>query len=426
MELASIAGSEDNNRGAIAEFGRIDPHAESVRMALRILKPPAHTGAFLEATGPLADLGSKAGLLPCQRIKALIANRRLVQATEEIEESQVQPSSLDLRLGMKAYRVRASFLPGRSKTVEDQLNALSYDEIDLEHGAVLEKGCVYVVGLLEHLNLPESISGLANPKSSTGRLDIFTRLIADRSDVFDSVHGKYEGKIYAEISPCSFSIRVRKGSRLNQMRFRRRHPKQSENQKFSLTDKKLLDRHKERPLVDGDILLRNGLVLSVDLAGEADNDLIGYRAQRYSGVVDVDEVGKYDWRDFWEPMRVRSDRKLILDPHQFYILASRERVHIPPDLAAEMVPIDPMMGEFRVHYAGFFDPGFGFTEHGQPGARAVLEVRSHEVPFVLEHGQAVGRLDYEELAELPDVLYGQTTTSNYQGQGLKLSKHFRS
>jgi dCTP deaminase len=396
----------------------------TARMPLRTLKPP-HTGAFLEPTGPLADLGTKFGLLPRQRIKALIANRKLVQAAEEIEDSQIQPSSLDLRLGAKAYRVRASFLPGRDKTVLEQLNQLKYDEINIEHGAVLEKGCVYVVELLEHLNLPESVSALANPKSSTGRLDIFTRLIADRSDVFDRVPGKYEGKIYAEISPCSFSIRVHKGSRLSQMRFRRRHPSQNENQKFSLSDRDLHNRHHEQPLVDGELQLRNGLILSVDLAGEKNNDLIGYRAQRYSGVIDVNEIGKYDWRDFWEPMCVRSDRKLILDPHQFYILASRERVHIPPDLAAEMVPIDPMMGEFRVHYAGFFDPGFGFTEQGHPGARAVLEVRSHEVPFVLEHGQAVGRLDYEPLAEAPDVLYGQGKTSNYQGQGLKLSKHFK-
>ena len=396
----------------------------SASMPLRTLKPP-HTGAFLEPTGPLADLGTKFGLLPRQRIKALIANRKLVQAAEEIEDSQIQPSSLDLRLGAKAYRVRASFLPGRDKTVLEQLDELKYDEINIEHGAVLEKGCVYVVELQEHLNLPESVSALANPKSSTGRLDIFTRLIADRSDVFDRVPGKYEGKIYAEISPCSFSIRVYKGSRLNQMRFRRRHPSQNENQKFSLSDRDLQKRHAEQPLVDGDLQLRNGLILSVDLAGETKNDLIGYRAQRYSGVIDVNEIGKYDWHDFWEPMRVRPDQKLILDPHQFYILASRERVHIPQDLAAEMVPIDPMMGEFRVHYAGFFDPGFGMTAHGQPGARAVLEVRSHEVPFVLEHGQAVGRLDYEPLAEAPDVLYGQGKTSNYQGQGLKLSKHFR-
>ena len=396
----------------------------TARMPLRTLKPPVHTGAFLEATGPLADLGTKSGLLPCQRIKALIAHRKLVQAAPDIEDSQIQPASLDLRLGATAYRVRASFLPGRGKTVEEKLSELQDDQINIEHGAVLEKGCVYVVELLEHLNLPESISGLANPKSSTGRLDIFTRLIADHSDVFDSVHGKYEGKIYAEISPCSFSIRVRKGSRLNQMRFRRRTSSQSETSKFGLHDRELLKRHQETPLVEGEIQLRNGLLLSVDLGGEP-GALIGYRAQRYAGVVDVDAIGQLDARDFWEPMHVRADGKLILDPHQFYILASRERVSIPSDLAAEMVPIDPMMGEFRVHYAGFFDPGFGMTAQGHPGARAVLEVRSHEVPFVLEHGQAVGRLDYEPLAEVPDVLYGEGKSSNYQGQGLKLSKHFR-
>ncbi len=250
-------------------------------------------------------------------------------------------------------------------------------------------------------------------------------MIADRSDVFDSVHGRYEGKIYAEISPCSFSIRVRKGSRLNQIRFRQRNPAQSETGKFSLKDSELEKRHQKQPLVDGELKLRNGLILSVDLDGDPQTGLVGYRAQRFSGVVDVDAVGQYDLRDFWEPIHIRQDKKLILDPHQFYILASRERVHIPPDLAAEMVPIDPMMGEFRVHYAGFFDPGFGFTPEGMPGARAVLEVRSHEVPFVLEHGQAVGRLDYEPMAEVPDILYGQHKTSHYQGQALKLSKHFR-
>ncbi len=381
--------------------------------------------AFPQATGPLADFGAKFGILPRQRLKALIQHRKLVRSSVEIEETQLQPASLDLRLGAKAYRVRASFLPGKGKTVEEQLAVLKDDEINLDHGAVLEKGCVYVVELLEYLNLPESVSGLANPKSSTGRLDIFTRLIADRSDVFDSVHGPYEGKIYAEVSPCSFSIRVRKGTRLNQMRFRQRHPKQNENRKFGLDDTELRKIHETTSLVDDDVVLRNGLILSVDLTGDKDTGLVGYRAQRYAGVVDVDVVGGYDARDFWEPIFVRDNRRLILDPHQFYILASREQIHIPPDLAAEMVPIDPMMGEFRVHYAGFFDPGFGFTDRGQPGARAVLEVRSHEVPFALEHGQAVGRLDYEKMADRPDILYGQHKTSNYQGQGLKLSKHFR-
>jgi dCTP deaminase len=266
---------------------------------------------------------------------------------------------------------------------------------------------------------------LANPKSSTGRLDVFTRLIADNADVFDSVPGGYQGKIYTEISPCSFSIRVHMGSKLNQIRFRRRNSAQSETTKFTLSDRELVEKHRQSPLVDGTIQLRNGLILSVDLSGDSASPFVGYRAQKFTGVIDVDKVSRYEARDFWEQVHVRNHKKLILDPNQFYILASRERIHIPPDLAAEMVPIDPMMGEFRVHYAGFFDPGFGFTAHGHPGSRAVLEVRSHEVPFILEDGQAIGRLAYEPIAETPDVLYGQLDTSNYQGQGLKLSKHFR-
>jgi dCTP deaminase len=364
-------------------------------------------------------------VLPRQRIRQLI-RRKIIQATAEIEDSQLQPASLDLRLGTKAYRVPASFLPGTAKSVAQQLGELEVDEINLEAGAVLEKGTVYVVELMEHLSLPESVSALANPKSSTGRLDVFTRLIADNSDVFDTVPGGYDGKLYTEISPCSFSIRVRRGSKLNQIRFRRRNPAQPEKTtKFTLSDHDLRERHKSSLLVDGDIQVRNGLILSVDLRGENPTDFVGYRAQKFTGVIDVDQIAEYDPRDFWEQVHVRNYKKLILDPNQFYILASRERIHIPPDWAAEMVPIDPMMGEFRVHYAGFFDPGFGFTEDGRPGSRAVLEVRSHEVPFILEDGQAIGRLVYEPLAEAPDVLYGQTDTSNYQGQGLKLSKHFR-
>jgi dCTP deaminase len=379
---------------------------------------------FIDDSIPLADLGTKRGILPSQRIKTLI-RRKMVQGIVEIDESQIQPSSLDLRLGAKAYRVRASFLPGKGKAVKDQLTELKYDEISLEEGAVLEKGCVYVVELLEHLELPESIAAVANPKSSTGRLDIFTRLITDNSEVFDSVRGGYSGGLYAEISPCSFSIRVRKGSRLNQLRFRKRNSQQTETSDVSLSDRELRERHGKMPLVDGEISVRNGLILSVDLVGDASsNNLVGYKAQRFTGVIDLDEVGRYDPRDFWEPIYVRDQKRLILDPHQFYILASREHIHIPPDLAAEMVPIDPMMGEFRVHYAGFFDPGFGYTEYGHPGSRAVLEVRSHEVPFILEHGQAIGRLVFEAITDQPELLYGQGGTSNYQGQGLKLSKHF--
>jgi dCTP deaminase len=379
---------------------------------------------FLESVERSGELGSRPGLLPRQRIKTLI-RRKILQSTVEFEDSQLQPASLDLRLGAKAYRVLASFLPGKAKSVEQQLSELEGDEISLENGAVLEKGSVYVVELLEYIRLPGTIVALANPKSSTGRLDVFTRLIADKSDVFDSVPGGYSGKLYAMICPCSFSIRVRKGSRLNQIRFRRRNSAQLETQDFRIPDKDLIAKNLTSRLVDGDINVRNGLLLSIDLEGDGVTKHVGYRAQKFTGVIDVDKVGQYSVHDFWEAVHVRAHQKLVLDPDEFYILASRERVHIPPDWAAEMVPIDPMMGEFRVHYAGFFDPGFGYTAHGHPGSKAVLEVRSHEFPFILEHGQAIGRLVYEKIADAPDVLYGQINTSNYQGQGLKLSKHFK-
>jgi dCTP deaminase len=369
------------------------------------------------------QLAGNTGLLPRQDIRTLV-HRKALRATQDLDEAQFQPASLDLRLGARAYRVRASFLPGPSRTVEEKLAELKYDVIDLEEGAVLEKGCVYVVELIEHLDLPDSIAALANPKSSTGRLDVFTRLIADRSEVFDSVPGGYRGRLYAEISPRSFSVKVRRGSRLNQIRFRRRNSQQHELTEFRLSDRELRELHAQTPLVDGDLQVRNGLMLHIELGGIGAERLVGYRAQRHTDLVDVDQVGEYRFGDFWETVRARDDRRLILDPNEFYILASKQRLHIPAHLAAEMVPIDPMMGEFRVHYAGFFDPGFGQTPHG-PGSRAVLEVRSHEVPFILDDGQMVCRLAFERMAEAPDTLYGQIGTSNYQGQDLKLSKHFR-
>ncbi len=314
-----------------------------------------------------------------------------------------------------------------ARKVSDQLQELQTDVISLEgRGAILERGCVYVIPLLEHLHLLESFSAVANPKSSTGRLDIFTRLITDNSEVFDRVARAYEGPLYAEVSPRSFSVRVRKGSKLNQIRFRRLNSKQLELTDFSLDEKELHAQHQQTPLVDGDLeLRRGGLVLRVGLNAETPGNVVGYRAQKFADILDVDEVGAYDMSDYWEPVRARLDGRLILDPDIFYILASREKLQIPPDLAAEMVPIDPAMGEFRVHYAGFFDPGFGAAADHRPSARAVLEVRSYEVPFILEDGQVIGRLVYEKMAEPPQVLYGEGDVSNYQGQGLKLSKHFR-
>jgi len=380
-----------------------------------------------DEAAPDRDFGNNFGLLAQQRLKIMVG-RGMIQATPGIDESQFQPASLDLRLGAKAYRIRASFLPGKDKGVHEKIEQLKSHEFSLEDdGAILEKGYVYVVPLLEYLALPESIVGIANPKSSTGRLDIFTRLITDKSEVFDKVEGSYEGSLYAEISPRSFSVRVRKGSRLNQIRFRRLNSRQLHKSDFALKDRDLRELHKQRSLVDGELNARGGLILRVALNEETlGRNCVGYRAQKHTDVLDVDKLNFYDVRDFWEPLPPRHDKKLILDPGEFYILASSERIHIPPELAAEMVAIDPSMGEFRVHYAGFFDPGFGFSTSGRPGSRAVLEVRSHEVPFFLEDGQVIGRLVYEKMAEEPDTLYGQTSSSNYQGQNLKLSKHFRS
>ncbi|WID99493.1 2'-deoxycytidine 5'-triphosphate deaminase [Bosea vestrisii] len=379
------------------------------------------------ATAP-ASLAGPSGVLPRQDIRKLVQRNMLRSTSGAFAESQYQPASLDLRLGHKAYRVRASFLPGPNKSVAQVLSELTQDEMSLEgDGAILERNCVYVVELMESLHaLPTSISAFANPKSSTGRLDVFTRLIADRSEVFDTILGGYSGKLYAEISPSSFSIRVRKGSRLNQLRFRRRGSMQDEASGFRLDDKELQKVHEETPLVDGHATIRNGLNFSIHLAGSHEQETIGYQAQRFTDVIDVDRVGHYSVGDFWTPILARPNKRLILDPHQFYILASKEKLHIPPGYAAEMAPIDPTMGEFRVHYAGFFDPGFGAGAGGMPGSRGVLEVRSHEVPFLLEDGQVVGRLAFERMAAEPDALYGAIGTSNYQGQALKLSKHFRS
>ena len=372
------------------------------------------------------ELGGKQGILPCQLIEVL-RQRKTVQAVDGgvITDDQIQPASLDLRLGKRAFRVRASFLPGLNRTVEQHLVTESLQEMPLEPGAVLERGCVYVVELQEALNLPEIVSAIANPKSSTGRLDVFTRLIADRSEVFDYVEAGYRGRLYAEISPRTFSIRVRKGSRLNQLRFLRRTSSQDRYYRPTLEDKELRALHKAHPLVDGEPTIRNGLNVRADLKGVRRGAIIGYRAQRHTGIIDVERKAALKITDFWEPIKSVRSGRLILDPGEFYILASQERLQVPPSHAAEMVPIDPMMGEFRAHYAGFFDPGFGYMDGEPHGSKAVLEVRSHDVPFFLEDGQIIARLEYEDLAAKPARTYGEGIGSHYQGQGLKLSKHFK-
>jgi dCTP deaminase len=334
------------------------------------------------------------GILPNQAIDALIANGAITADTP-FEADQVQPASLDLRLGARAWRVRASFLPGRH-TVRERIAEVAMHEVDLTPssngggGFVLERGCVYIAELQERLKLPPGVSARANPKSSTGRVDVFVRLLTDRGNRFDDVDEGYDGPIYMEIAPQTFSVLVRTGTRLNQLRLKTGQPER----------------------------LRTESV-GVDLTGE----IAGFRGRRHAGVVDLDKEDGHDPRDFWEPLIPRNGQ-LLLDPGEFYILASKGAVEIPVMEAAEMTPIDPSVGEFRVHYAGFFDPGFGTDEAHGKGSKGVLEVRSHETPFILEDGQTVARLVYEPLTERPTRLYGDLG-SHYQRQGLKLSKHFR-
>jgi len=355
------------------------------------------------------------GILPDRMIAALASAGGIVPA-RDFAADQIQPASLDLRLGATAYRVRASFLP-RHTTVAERIEQLKLHEIALGSGAVLETGCVYIVPLLESLALPSEIAAAANPKSSTGRLDVFTRVITDHARGFDRIEPGYHGPLYAEISPKTFPVLVREGTRLSQLRLRRGHA--------ALNAVELSLLHARERLVNSeDADFEGGISVSVDLRGQGGSAPIGFRAKRHTGVIDVERRAAYDVADFWEPMYARPEGTLILDPDEFYTLASEEAVQVPPDYAAEMVPFDPLVGEFRVHYAGFFDPGFGTEEARGVGSKGVLEVRSHETPFLLEDGQTVARLVYEPLTAKPSRLYGDQG-SHYQRQGLKLSKHFR-
>jgi dCTP deaminase len=344
------------------------------------------------------------GVFPARLIEKLHDTGAIISATP-FDADQVQPASLDLRLGSKAFRVRSSFLPGPAHSVAERIEALKLHEIDLSQGAVLERGCVYLVPLQESLKLPADVSASANPKS-------------DRARGFDQMPAGYEGPLYLEVSPRTFPVLVRTGSRLSQMRFRSGDSRLNAAEHLALHQSQTL-------VVDGQQPVGEGVALSIDLRGDGRNGLIGFRSKRHTAVVDVDKKGALDVLDFWEPIYNRGRAELILDPDEFYILVSLEAVHVPPTHAAEMVPFDPLVGEFRVHYAGFFDPGFGHSAAGGTGSRAVLEVRSREVPFLLGHGQTIGRLVYEDLAEAPDRLYGTALGSNYQAQTLKLSKHFK-
>ncbi|AKK20174.1 2'-deoxycytidine 5'-triphosphate deaminase [Candidatus Liberibacter africanus] len=360
------------------------------------------------------------GVLPDKAIAALIESGNILSDCP-VDKDQIQPASLDLRLSSKAYRVSASFLPNGEDLVLDKIERFKLHEIDLSRGAVLEANCVYIVPLMERLDLKKGIFAYANPKSSIGRIDVFARLIVDRCQKFDRIPANYNGPLYLEISPSSFPVFVRAGSRLSQIRL-------VDEQRFC-SSKELREIHKDTPLVRGGLLnfSEEGIALSIDLKGEKDGKgVVGYKSKRHTTRIDIDSQKKYEIRDFWDPLYAENGSSLVLDPNEFYIFASREFLQIPPFLAAEMSPYDPLIGEFRVHYAGFFDPGFGYSlqKDTGTGAKAVLEVRSY-LPFVLEHGQIIGRLKYERMMEEPENIYGVERGSNYQLQGLKLSKHFQ-
>jgi dCTP deaminase len=363
------------------------------------------------------------GILPSQDISKLIARGHLI-AKPAIHPDHIQPASLDLRLGDMAHRVRASFLPGPNSTVEAKIKELRMTRVDLTGAPVFEKDCVYIIPLVEELNLPENISGKANPKSTTGRLDIFTRLITDYGTEFDRVPPGYKGKLYAEVVSRTFTVAIRAGMRLSQLRFVQGSPVAG--------DRTIKGLDHEEPLVymddeDSPVKARThrGLRITVNLEGSEPGEVIAYKAKRYAPAIELDKINYYATEEFWEVRHQTANKSLILEPDDFYILASRERVRVPPDFAAEMVPFDPSDGEFRIHYAGFFDPGFGYGSSDIKGTRAVLEVRAHEVPFLIEHGQLVGRLNYMPLLSRPEKIYGTNIGSSYQHQALTLSKQFR-
>lgn len=382
------------------------------------------TNTALLAGGRLGEGFSEAtGILPSQLIRELVASGA-INSDKTVGDEQVQPASIDLRLGPVAYRVRASFLPGKNSTVDAKLQSLALAQVDLSREQIFETGCVYVVPLSEELALPDDISAKANPKSTTGRLDVFVRLMVDNGEEFERAPRGYHGKLYAEIVSRTFPVAVQEGMRLNQLRFIRGRER--------ISDKMLTSLDRQEGLVYTDAedtaaraQIQQGLWIRLDLCGDRENEIVAFKAKRNAPVIHLNNVGFYDREDFWQPIRSRPGHGAILDPGDFYLLASKEKIRVPPSVAAEMVPFDPIVGEFRIHYAGFFDPGFGYGSSDIRGTKAVLEVRAHEVPILMEDNQKVGRLIYSELMAVPDKVYGPSIGSSYQQQGLTLSKQFK-
>ena len=380
----------------------------------------------------------KEGVLPSQEIRELINNGKIC-SSESIAEDQVQPASVDLRLGRVAYRVEASFLPNRASTITAKIRALQRDEIDLSQPALLTKGHVFIIPLVETLALPPDMSGKANPKSTTGRLDIFTRLMTEWGTEFEEVPSGCRGNLYIEVVPRSFPIIVKAGTKLNQLRFWRGTPQRDDDYLRGLDRKHKLVYYEngngapqspadvDKRVVSVPASIRGGLRLSVNLQGSDKQSTVAYKARKKTPPIELSKVGAYDPAEYWETIATPRHARLVLQPGDFYLLASKESLGVPPGYAAEMEQYDPSLGEFSVHYAGFFDPGFGYGAGGEiKGTRAVLEVRAHEVPILLEDGQTVGRVNYYRMAGIPEKIYGQNIGSSYQEQGLSLSKQFRS
>jgi dCTP deaminase len=364
------------------------------------------------------------GVLPSQGLREAVRQRWIQSGAHRDPLEEIQPASLDLRLGEYAWALRCSFLPDVNSTVEEKSESVRFDRIDLRDGATLERDRPYLVPLIERLALPPEVRGRANPKSSTGRLDVFTRVISDRNNRFDEIAAGYHGPLYVEIVPRTFAIRVRSGLSLNQLRLVAGSPR--------LTDQEMLAVHEEFPLLyldshplrASELAVSDGLFLSVDLSGSREH-LVGYRAKKNSLPVDLQNVRTYRWQDFWDPVYPEQGQRIVLEPEIFYLLLSAEGCCVPPGYAAEMMAYDPTAGELRTHYAGFFDPGFGWDPHGKRhGSRAALEVRARDVSFMVEHRQPICKLAYERMLEQPDVLYGSDVGSNYQGQTTMLGKHF--
>jgi dCTP deaminase len=367
------------------------------------------------------QLAHTTGTLPSQTIQELIRIGR-ISAPSEIAEDQIQPASIDLRLGPMAYRVRASFLPGQHSTVEKKIAELQIEKMDLTKPTVFDKGSVFIVPLLEEVSLPADTLAKANPKSTTGRLDIFTRLISDYGAEFDWVRKGYTGKLYAEVVSRTFTVTVCVGTKLNQLRFIRGNPPYTDNMLMELDEKETLVFEDEDNPVQANI--DRGLRISVDLRGNGDTEIVAHKAKKHAPAIDLSKKNFYEESEFWEPIHATAGG-IVLDPGDFYLLASREKVRVPPTLAAELVPYDPSIGELRVHYAGFFDPGFGYGLSDIPGTKAVLEVRAHEVPVLIEDRQIIGRLLYSRMMGRPDKVYGISIGSSYQKQGAMLSKQFK-